>query len=85
MDAVRKFGRYGHRDATMILITYRHGLRASEVCDLRRFYRDFRWSNRESRKPLRVAPGRLLLYADARVPTNASPTIGRNRTWTFVG
>src|SRR5215472_9835841 len=26
--------RHGHRDATMILITYRHGLRASEVCDL---------------------------------------------------
>jgi hypothetical protein len=27
--------RYGHRDATMILLTYRHGLRAAEVCDLR--------------------------------------------------
>src|ERR1039458_9196664 len=27
--------RYGHRDATMILTAYRHGLRASEVCDLR--------------------------------------------------
>jgi type 1 fimbriae regulatory protein FimB/type 1 fimbriae regulatory protein FimE len=26
--------RYGHRDATMILIAFRHGLRASEVCDL---------------------------------------------------
>jgi integrase len=26
--------RYGHRDATMILVAYRHGLRASEVCDL---------------------------------------------------
>jgi len=29
-----KQGRYGHRDAAMLLITYRHGLRASEVCDL---------------------------------------------------
>jgi len=27
--------RHGHRDATMLLLTYRHGLRASEVCDLR--------------------------------------------------
>jgi integrase len=27
-------GRYGHRDATMILLAYRHGLRASELCDL---------------------------------------------------
>ena len=30
-----KGNRYGHRDATMILGAYRHGLRGSEVCDLR--------------------------------------------------
>src|SRR5262245_53413302 len=34
MAAARKLTRYGHRDATMILIAYRHGLRASELCDL---------------------------------------------------
>src|SRR5262249_49772958 len=34
MDCARKHGRYGHRDATMIPVAYRHGLRASEVCDL---------------------------------------------------
>src|SRR5262249_23214197 len=34
MDCARKHGRYGHRDATMILVAYRHGLRASEGCDL---------------------------------------------------
>src|SRR5262245_36042728 len=34
MDCARKYGRYGHRDATMILVAYRHGLRASEVRDL---------------------------------------------------
>ena len=34
MDCARKHGRYGHRDATMILVAYRHGLRASEVRDL---------------------------------------------------
>jgi len=27
--------RHGHRDATMILVAYRHGLRASELIDLR--------------------------------------------------
>jgi integrase len=27
--------RYGHRDSTMVLLAYRHGLRASELCDLR--------------------------------------------------
>ena len=30
-----KANRHGHRDATMILVAFRHGLRASEVCDLR--------------------------------------------------
>src|SRR3974390_348918 len=27
-------GRYGHRDATLILIAFRHGLRAAEIADL---------------------------------------------------
>ncbi len=30
-----KGNRWGHRDATMILIAYRHGLRAAELVDLR--------------------------------------------------
>src|SRR5262249_8351782 len=34
MGWARRHGRCGHRDATMILVAYRHGLRASEVCDL---------------------------------------------------
>jgi integrase len=33
--ARRREGRYRHRDATMILATYLHGLRVSEVCALR--------------------------------------------------
>jgi type 1 fimbriae regulatory protein FimB/type 1 fimbriae regulatory protein FimE len=33
--AARKAGRYGQRDAALILITYRHGLRVSELCNLR--------------------------------------------------
>ena len=35
MEGARGRGRYGHRDATMILTTYRHGLRAAELCTLR--------------------------------------------------
>jgi type 1 fimbriae regulatory protein FimB/type 1 fimbriae regulatory protein FimE len=34
MECARKRSRYGHRDATMILVAYRHGLRASELCGL---------------------------------------------------
>jgi integrase len=29
-----KAGRWGHRDATLILVAYRHGLRATEACEL---------------------------------------------------
>ena len=39
-------GRYGHRDGTLILVAFRHGLRASEICDLE-------WSQ------VRVRPVRL--------------------------
>ncbi len=34
MKAARKGGRYRHRDATLILIGYRHGLRAVEIAEL---------------------------------------------------
>src|SRR5437588_2789207 len=35
MKAARKRGRWGHRDATMILVAFRHGLRVSELVSLR--------------------------------------------------
>jgi type 1 fimbriae regulatory protein FimB/type 1 fimbriae regulatory protein FimE len=35
MEGARTSRRYGHRDATMVLIAYRHGLRVSELCALR--------------------------------------------------
>jgi integrase len=31
---VARDGRYGHRDGTLILVAFRHGLRATEICDL---------------------------------------------------
>ena len=34
MKAASKHSRHGHRDVTMILIGFRHGLRAAELCDL---------------------------------------------------
>lgn len=35
IKVAKKRGRYGHRDATMILLAYRHGLRVAELCSLR--------------------------------------------------
>jgi type 1 fimbriae regulatory protein FimB/type 1 fimbriae regulatory protein FimE len=40
--AAAKGNRYGHRDATMVLVAYRHGLRVSELVDLRWEQVDFR-------------------------------------------
>jgi integrase len=40
--AKAKDDRWGHRDATMILVAYRHGLRVSELVDLRWEQVDFR-------------------------------------------
>ncbi len=34
IETARRGARYGHRDATLILVAYRHGLRATELCDL---------------------------------------------------
>ena len=34
IQTARQNSRYGHRDATLILIAFRHGLRASEIAEL---------------------------------------------------
>jgi type 1 fimbriae regulatory protein FimB/type 1 fimbriae regulatory protein FimE len=36
IDAARSAGRYGHRDAALILLAYRHALRVSELVSLQR-------------------------------------------------
>src|SRR5512143_1752354 len=35
LTSAARRNRWGHRDATMVLVAYRHGLRASELVDLR--------------------------------------------------
>jgi len=49
MEAAKGRGRYGHRDATLILLTYRHGLRVWELVALRWDQVDF--------QPLQSSPG----------------------------
>src|SRR5271157_1187346 len=51
-----KGNRYGHRDATMVLVAYRHGLRASEVTDLRWGQVDFRSATLHVRRVKKGTP-----------------------------
>jgi integrase len=42
LKAAGSVGRYGHRDATLLLVAYRHGLRVSELVALRWDQVDFK-------------------------------------------
>jgi integrase len=51
-----KNNRYGHRDATMLLVAYRHGLRVSELIDLRWDQIEFRTGNLHVRRVKQGTP-----------------------------
>ena len=51
-----KGNRWGHRDATMILVAYRHGLRASELVDLRWDQVEFRTATLHVRRVKQGTP-----------------------------
>jgi integrase len=48
--------RWGHRDATMVLVAYRHGLRASELVDLQWSQVDFRTATLHVRRVKQGTP-----------------------------
>jgi len=54
-----KGNRWGHRDATMILVAYRHGLRASELVDLRWEQVDFRTATLHVRRVKQGTPAAI--------------------------
>jgi integrase len=59
-----KDNRYGHRDATMILVAYRHGLRVSELVDLRWEQVDFRTTSLHVRRVKRGSPSTHPIVGD---------------------
>jgi integrase len=59
-----KDNRYGHRDATMILVAYRHGLRASELTDLRWDQIDFATATLHVRRVKQGSPGTHPILGD---------------------
>src|SRR5262245_21658105 len=63
MNAASK-NRWGHRDATMILVAYRHGLRASEVVDLRWEQGEFRTASLHVRRVEQGTPSSHPILGD---------------------
>ncbi len=59
-----KRNRNGHRDATMILVGYRHGLRASELVDLRWDQVDFRTGTLHVRRVKQGVPSTHPIVGD---------------------
>jgi site-specific recombinase XerD len=56
--------RHGHRDATMVLVAYRHGLRVSELVDLRWEQVDFRTANLHVRRAKQGTPSTHPIVGD---------------------
>src|SRR6516162_10783541 len=56
--------RWAHRDATMILVAYRHGLRASELTDLRWDQVDFRTATLHVRRVKQGSPSTHPILGD---------------------
>jgi integrase len=63
IEAARK-KRHGYRDATMLLVCYRHGLRASEICDLRWSQIDFDQARLAVRRSKRGTPSTHPILGD---------------------
>ena len=63
MTAARK-NRWGHRDATMLLVAYRHGLRVSELVDLRWEQVDFGTSTLHVRRVKQGTPSSHPILGD---------------------
>ena len=59
-----KANRYGHRDATMILVAYRHGLRVSELVDLRWEQIDFNTATLHVRRVKKGSPSTHPILGD---------------------
>ena len=56
--------RWGHRDATMVLVAFRHGLRASELVDLQWSQVDFRTATLHVRRVKRGTPATHPILGD---------------------
>jgi integrase len=76
--------RHGHRDATMILIAYRHGLRASELVDLQWEQIDFEGASLHVRRVKKGTPSTHPLQGDEMRALRALKRETSSRDFVFV-
>jgi integrase len=79
-----KGNRYGHRDATMILLAYRHGLRASELVALEWSQIDFPGAALHVRRVKQGSPAVHPLRGDELRALRRLLRVGRGETSPFV-
>ena len=80
-----KDNRYAHRDATMIMTTFRHGLRASELADLRWDQIDFASAALHVRRVKRGSPStHPILGRRAACPSSATARAGATSPFVFM-
>jgi len=64
MAAAKRSGRYGQRDATLLLICYRHGMRVSELIDMKWSEVEFKTGHLHIRRLKRGTPSTHPLQGD---------------------
>ena len=62
--AAAKGNRWGHRDSTIVLVAYRHGLRAAELVDLRWYQVDFKSATLHVRRVKKGTPSSHPILGD---------------------
>ncbi len=81
-----KANRWGHRDATMILVAFRHGLRSSELVDLRWDQIDFTHAVLHVRRAKKGTPATHPVVGDEMRAINYAPSGTQRRCamWTPI-
>jgi integrase len=82
IKAAKAGGRYSQRDATLILIAYRHGLRAREISDLE--WSQVEWGRNASLHVRRVKNGKPSVHPLRGDELRALRELQRNTTGPFV-
>ena len=80
--AAAKLGRHGHRDATLILVAFRHGLRAVEVADLE--WSQVEWGRNPALHVRRAKNGKPAVHPIRGDELRMLRELQRNTTGAFV-